>query len=182
VNCLPWNFGPELCAAQVEGHSFFHIDEIIDSKISRERASTAVISVIQGKVFAKEIEHMFMNLLGANTWRWTSETSYVMRFPSAEMVMEWSHIKTMSMKGGGAKIQIENWSSYGGSKGVLQQAWFRVTNIPDDQRSIVTLAKVGGLVGKVIEIDEKSRFRIDYVRMKIACRDISKIPKTAEEF
>jgi len=44
----------------------------------------------------------------------------------------------------------------------------------------ITLAKVGGLVGKVMEIDEKSRYRIDYVRMKIACRDFSKIPKTAE--
>lgn len=70
VNCLPWNFGPELCAAQVEGRSFFHIDEIIDSKISRERASITMIMVLLGKVSAKDIEHMFMNLLSANAWRW----------------------------------------------------------------------------------------------------------------
>jgi len=67
-----------------------------------------------------------------------------------------------------------------GAKGVLQTAWFRVRKIPADQRSILTLAKVGGLVGKVMEIDEESRFRYDYVRLKIACRDISKVPKTAE--
>jgi hypothetical protein len=103
-----------------------------------------------------------------------------MRFPIAEMVLEWSHSKTMSMKGGDAKIQIDPWSSTSGCKGMLQQDWFRVTNIPDDQQSIITLAKVGGLVGKVTEIDEKARFRVDYVRMKIACRDITKIPKTAE--
>jgi hypothetical protein len=47
-----------------------------------------------------------------------------------------------------------------------------VTNIPGDQRSIRTIAKVGGLVGKVIEIDERSRFRADYIRVKIACRDL----------
>lgn len=52
--------------------------------------------------------------------------------------------------------------------------------IPADQRSVRTIAKVGGLVGKVIEIDEKTRFRLDYVRMKIACRDVFKVPKTAE--
>lgn len=63
---------------------------------------------------------------------------------------------------------------------MLQQGWFKVTNIPDDQRDLVTLAKVGGLVGKVTEIDEKARFRVDYVRMRIACRDITKVPKTAE--
>lgn len=54
---------------------------------------------------------MFMNLLGADAWRWTarpiSDTTFVMRFPNAKMVQEWSHIRTMSMKGGDAKIQID---------------------------------------------------------------------------
>lgn len=86
----------------------------------------------------------------------------------------------MSMKGGEAQIQIDPWSSSGTSKGELQQGWFRVTNIPGDQRSVIALAKVGGLVGKAIEIDEKARFRVDYVRIKIACRDLSNVPKTAE--
>ena len=67
-----------------------------------------------------------------------------------------------------------------GAKGVLQSSWFRVSKIPTDQRSIRTLAKVGGLVGKVIEIDEGSRYRYDYVRLRIACRDVSKVPETAE--
>lgn len=63
---------------------------------------------------------------------------------------------------------------------MLQQAWFRVKEIPPDQRSVRTYAKVGGLVGKVVEIDEKSRFRSDFVRMKIACRDVSKVPRKAK--
>jgi preprotein translocase subunit YajC len=42
------------------------------------------------------------------------------------------------------------------------------------------VAKLEGLVGKVIEIDEKTRFRPDYVRMKIACRDVSKVPNKAQ--
>ena len=29
-------------------------------------------------------------------------------------------------------------------------------------------------------MDEKTRFRADYVRMRIACRDILKVPSTAE--
>ena len=52
--------------------------------------------------------------------------------------------------------------------------------IPAEQRSIRTLAKVDGLVGKVIEIDEGSRYRYDYVRLKIACGDVTRVPKTAE--
>ena len=52
--------------------------------------------------------------------------------------------------------------------------------IPADQRSIRTIAKVGGLVGKTISIDENSRFNLDFVRIKIACRDIHEIPAVAE--
>lgn len=59
-----------------------------------------------------------------------------------------------------------------GAKGVLEQAWFRVKDILVDQRSIRTIAKVRGLVGKVMEIDEKTRFKAEFVRVKIACRDV----------
>jgi hypothetical protein len=52
-------------------------------------------------------------------------------------------------------------------------------DIPADQRSIRTIAKVGGLVGKVMEIDEK-RYKADYVRVKIACRGVTKVPGTAK--
>ena len=31
-----------------------------------------------------------------------------------------------------------------------------------------------------MDIDEKTRFRADYVRVKIACRDISRVPKTTD--
>lgn len=52
--------------------------------------------------------------------------------------------------------------------------------IPSDQRSIKTIAKVGGLVGKTIEIDETTRNRNDFVRIKLACRDVSQVPNSAE--
>jgi hypothetical protein len=55
-----------------------------------------------------------------------------------------------------------------------------VKDILVDQRSIRTIAKVEGLIGKVMEIDESTRFRADYVRVKIACRYVQKVPKTAE--
>jgi hypothetical protein len=35
-------------------------------------------------------------------------------------------------------------------------------------------------VGKTLEIDEKTRYRNDYVRMRIACRDVTQVPAVAE--
>jgi hypothetical protein len=44
-----WNMGPKLCAAQVTDQSFFHIDEHSDSKASRDKSSTAIITVVMGR-------------------------------------------------------------------------------------------------------------------------------------
>lgn len=181
--CLPWNFGPELCATQVEDQSFFHIEECIDSRVTQEKASTAVISVISGVVNAKQIEQEFMNLIGADTWRWKArqigDDKFLMRFPTARLATQWSHISNLTMRND-AQIKIDVWSPSVNVKSMLQTAWFRVSGIPADQRSIRTMAKVGGLVGKVMEIDEGTRYRYDYVRLKIACRDVARVPKNAE--
>ena len=52
--------------------------------------------------------------------------------------------------------------------------------IPVEQRGLRTIAKIGGLVGKTLIIDESTRFNRDYVRMKIACRNIDLVPPSAE--
>jgi hypothetical protein len=58
--------------------------------------------------------------------------------------------------------------------------WFRVRGVPLEQRSIKTMAKIGGLVGKTMAIDEKTRLKGEFVRMRIACRDVKQVPATAE--
>jgi len=55
--------GPELCAAQVPDQSFFHIDEHIDLKTSKDMSSTAIITVVHGELTAKQIESEFCNII-----------------------------------------------------------------------------------------------------------------------
>jgi hypothetical protein len=61
-----WNSGPELCAAQVIDQSFFFIEENIDPKTAREKASIVVITVIGGEMTAKQIEMEFKNIVSVN--------------------------------------------------------------------------------------------------------------------
>lgn len=181
--CLPWNYGPELCATQVEDQSLFFIDECIDPRVAKEKSSTAVISVVSGDVSAKLIEMEFTNLIGTESWRWIArpmgDGKFLLRFPTANMAQQWSRLKNLTLRNN-AQVRIEAWSPAVGCKAILQSRWFRVTKIPTNQRSLMTLAKVGGLVGKVIAVDEESRYRYDYVRLKIACRNVAKVPRTAE--
>jgi len=117
-------------------------------------------------------------------WRWSArniaENKFTMRFPDAQMVQVYSNFKSLGLRDADAKIMVEPWSSSAGAKGELQHSWFRVKGIPVDQRSVKTIAKIGGLVGKVLAIDEKYRFRTDYVRINLACRDITQVPAVAE--
>ncbi|CAL4964223.1 unnamed protein product [Urochloa decumbens] len=183
-----WNCAPELCAAQVTDQSFFYIDEKIDSRGSKEKASTAIISVVSGSVTAKQIENEFRNQTcndtRCDTWMWNakqiSENKFSMRFPNARMVQDWRCTRPQSMRTAEAQFVVVPWSPSIGAKGELQHAWFKVSGIPPDQRSLRTIAKVGGLVGKTLEIDEKTRYRDDYVRMRIACRDVTQVPEVAE--
>jgi predicted nucleotide-binding protein (sugar kinase/HSP70/actin superfamily) len=126
---------PELCAAQVHNQSFFFIDEQIDQRVLRERASLAIITVIKGELSAKQLEMEFRNIISAETWRWSArrvaDNKYVMRFPNAKMVHEYSRFN-LGIKDVEAQITIKPWSSSIGAKGQLQQAWFRVKGIPDD--------------------------------------------------
>ncbi|KAG2591038.1 hypothetical protein PVAP13_5NG450180 [Panicum virgatum] len=95
------------------------------------------------------------------------------------MVHDYNKFK-LGVKEGDELMVIEPWKSSMGTKGQLQQAWFKVCGIPIDQRGLCTIAKIGGLVGKTVSIDEQTRFRHDYVRVKVACRDIRQVPPSAE--
>jgi hypothetical protein len=187
-----WNLGPELCAAQVSDQSFFYMDEHIDPKAAKEKASVALITVINGELTAKQIEMEFHNVLSTEHWRWSArklaDNKFSMRFPNAKMILDYSMFR-LGVRNSETQMIIEPWTSSIGSKGMLQQAWFRVKGIPTDQRSIRTIARVGGLVGKNVEIDEVTRYKADYevtrykadyVRVKIACRDVLEVPEFAE--
>jgi len=102
-----------------------------------------------------------------------------MRFPTPKMVLDYSNF-TLGIKNIDAQFTVEPWSSAMNAKGQLQQAWFRVSGIPVDQRGFRTIVKIGGLVGKTMAIDESTRFNKKYVRVKIACRNVDMVLASTE--
>uniref|UniRef100_A0A804LT84 DUF4283 domain-containing protein n=1 Tax=Zea mays TaxID=4577 RepID=A0A804LT84_MAIZE len=150
----------------------------------KEKSSTAIITVVQGNVSEKQIELEFMNMLGKNLWRWSArsvgDNKFVMRFPDPKMIGDLGYFRPLGMRTAKAQITIDPWTPAVNAKGCLQKGWFRISGIPMEQRSLVTIAKVGGLVGKVIEIDERTRLRNEYVRARIAYRDVTTVPGVVE--
>lgn len=70
--------------------------------MAKEKASTVVITVVSGSVNAKLIELEFMDLIGADTWKWrarpVADGKFLLRFPIAKMASEWSRIRTLILK------------------------------------------------------------------------------------
>lgn len=172
------------CAAQVEGQGFFYIPDCPSENTLKERSTTAIVTVLKGNVDAKQLENEFRCILGPNVWRWTAkqiaENKFTVRFPSAQLIKEWGYFRPLGMRTADAQIAIDPWNSSIGEKAEFQQAWFRVRGIPYDKRNEQTLACVGSLVGVTVAIYEKSMNRQDYIRMKICCRDVTKVPESAE--
>ncbi|TVU44513.1 hypothetical protein EJB05_03957, partial [Eragrostis curvula] len=172
-----------LCATQVEGQSFFCIPDCPSDINLKERSTTAIITEVSGSVNARQLEQEFKAILG-NVWRWTArpvgDNKFTVRFPIAQLIKDWGHFRPLGLRTVQAQIAIDPWTPAIEAKPEMQQAWFRVRGIPYDKRSEKTLAYVGSLVGSVTDIDERSLHKLEYVRMKICCRDVTKVPATAE--
>jgi hypothetical protein len=63
---------------------------------------------------------------------------------------------------------------------LLEEAWFRVRDIPYDKRSMHTMGYVGSLVRVTRKVDKSTLHRADFVLIKIAAREVAKIPEVVE--
>jgi hypothetical protein len=141
------------------------------------------VTVLKDVVTSKQIEDELSRTL-PKLWRWTTgkvaNNMFTMRFPVAQLIQECMCFNPINKRVVKAKIKIDSWNGYIGAKAEIEQAWFRVRGVPYDQRSVATMTYVGSLVGATAEVDKSTLHRTDYVRVKIASRDISKVPAIAE--
>jgi hypothetical protein len=172
-----------LCATQVDGQAFFYIPNRPSEANARERVNTTIVTLLKGDVSAKQVEEEFTRIM-SKQYRWTArkvaDNKFTVRFPNALLIQEWSCFNPISMRNVKVKLQVEPWNGSIGVKVELQMAWFRVRGVPYDKRSKETLAYAGSLVGATVEVDKASLNRADYSRVKIAARDITKVPAKAE--
>jgi len=77
-------------------------------------------------------------------------------------------------------FKVEPWNANVGAKGKIEIAWFRIFGIPMEKRSNQRACMVASLVGLPLEVDKQNLKRWDFVRVKIGCRDVRKVPAVVE--
>ena len=89
----------------------------------RDKASTAIITVVNGSISSKQIEGEFRHIVGAEVSKWNAKqvvaNKFTLRFPTAKMVLDFSQFK-LGMLNDEAQMIIESWASSLGAKGQLQ--------------------------------------------------------------
>ncbi|CAN6288347.1 unnamed protein product [Urochloa humidicola] len=183
---LPWECIAPLCGMAATGQGFHVILDDDTDDNSRDMSNWALITITSGAVTAKQIEGEFKTMAGPNSnWRWyakrVADNKYQMKFPSAQKVDDLAFFTGMQMRTvPGTTFTVERWNSNAGAKGMISTSWFRILGIPVEKRTEKKACYVGSLVGIPLEVDTANIRRWDYVRVKIGCRDITKVPAVVE--
>ncbi|KAM0822800.1 hypothetical protein ACQ4PT_071276 [Festuca glaucescens] len=181
---LPWECVPSMCGFQAPGRGFFYMPDQSSSKLIKERATSVVITIIEGNATSREIEQSF-NIIFGDSWRCTARAigpnQYTMRFPTPrEVERAVCYGASMKLKTVDATVNLSPWTASVGAKAPLQKAWVKISNIPLDKRCETNVFYAGGLVGVSLDLDTSTLHKPEYVKVLIGCRDIEMIPLSAE--
>jgi hypothetical protein len=181
---LPWECVPSMCGFQAPGRGFFYMPDQSSSKLIKERATSVVITIIEGNATSREIEQSF-NMIFGDSWRCTARAigpnQYTMRFPTPrEVERAVCYGASMKLKTVDAIVSLSPWTASVGAKAPLQKAWVKISNIPLDKRCETNVFYAGGLVGVSLDLDASTLHKPEYVKVLIGCRDIDMIPSNAE--
>ncbi|RLM73960.1 hypothetical protein C2845_PM15G05560 [Panicum miliaceum] len=148
-------------------------------------ANCALITITRGSVTGKQLENEFRAQAGPNsTWRWfakkVADNKFQLRFPTAKKVEDLSFFPGMEMRTvPDVSFRVDIWNPNVGAKKGLEIAWFRIFGLPLEKRTDKKASLVGSLVGIPMEVD-KANLKRWYVRVKIGCRDMTKVPAVVE--
>jgi hypothetical protein len=183
---MPWEFISPFCGLSAYGQGFHFIESTSNEEGIKDMSTTALVTVTSGQATARQIENEFKLKAGPNSsWRWfakrVGEGKYQMRFPNVQTIEDLAHFTEMRMRSAPeVVIKIEKWNPITGSKGPLDVAWFRISNIPFEKRSYSNVCMVASKVGLPLEVDRDSLNKNDFVRVKIGCRDVTKVPASVD--
>ncbi|CAO2145092.1 unnamed protein product [Urochloa humidicola] len=183
---MPWEYIAPFCGFAAPGQGFYTIPEEDHEDMSKDMASCALITIKNGTVSAKQLETEFKAQAGPqSTWRWfakkVGDNAFQMRFPTVKKVEDLAFFTSMEMRTvPGVYFKVDHWNPHAGAKAKLEEAWFRIFNIPPDRRSEKVACYIASFVGIPMEVDKGNLKRWDYVRVKIGCKEVAKVPATVE--
>lgn len=136
---MPWEYISPFCGLSAYGQAFHVIESANADDGIKDMSTTTPVIITSSQATARDVENEFRMKAGPNsTWRWYAkrlgEGKYQMRFPNAQTIDDLAHFTELRMRSNPKVVcKVEKWNPAIGSKGTLDVAWFRITNIPPEK-------------------------------------------------
>jgi hypothetical protein len=162
---------------------FFGFD--IPEKKVQVNMLNAVIHILEGEPTEEKLDRELKNLVQAN-WdfrvRRMDKHDFSASFPDKSSLESYAKLSSLELPLYSYRVQVTKANSDLMASSVLQCVWIKIYNLPDIAREEGIIREVASLVGKPVVVDELSIIKEGPVRVKVDCRDPSRIKGFIEVF
>lgn len=164
------------------GQSFYSFD--LPDKTPIDKFNGLVV-VQEGEAseekIAKELQHLVQEGWDFQVKQIT-EKKYRVAFPNKSSLDTFSRMTGIELALFGLKVKVIKTSVDPSTSSILQAVWLKIYGIPDFAKEEDIVKEIASLVGEPIKVDEFSLLRDEPARVRIDCRDPTKIRGYIEIF
>ncbi|CAN6347363.1 unnamed protein product [Urochloa humidicola] len=177
------------CSMHMYGYGFpdqgFYCLKVPGQKKQSISEHVGLLHIISGEANVSKVEEELKHMID-NSWQWNvrriADKEYLASFPNKQILDVFSRTTEVKLPLYNITATISPSSIDPASSSALQEGWVKITNIPNNARSVEAITLIAELAGDVITVDELSLIRDGPVRVKLSARDISKIRGFIEIF
>ncbi|TVU42393.1 hypothetical protein EJB05_08795, partial [Eragrostis curvula] len=165
-----------------QGLGLYHVD-VPDEETTQwlNFKNCGVVNVITGEVDIAEMERE-LSAIFCKEWPWQirelDKGQFLVRFPPHKKVSDIKNLPSFNLRKEGVRVEVLEWVGELDPFEELQEVWVEVSGIPPKWCAWSVFAQVSSSFGMMTDVEWPSLFKSFYekVRIKVACRDPSKIP------
>jgi hypothetical protein len=140
------------------------------------------VRVKTGQISLAELE-LELSEIYSKEWSWQirelEPRKFLVRFPSHKKVSDIKNYPFFNLRKEGVQVEVLEWIGDLNPYAELQEVWIQILGIPPRWCHWKVFAQVASSFGLMVEVDWTTIFKTFYevVRIKVAYRDKSKIPR-----
>ncbi|KAM0917116.1 hypothetical protein ACQ4PT_009744 [Festuca glaucescens] len=164
------------------GLGFFHVEvEGPEAVQWLNMDNVGIVVINDGEITEGELVQNFTYMWKVN-WFWQIRQllpkRFLVRFPPSKKIQDLVEFRSINLKKKGVNVSFIDWEGESEPFEEFQEVWVNIVGIPAKWLTWKTICQVSTALGVLVNIDWHCIFRSFYrtVRVKVAVRDISKIP------
>jgi len=165
------------------GLGFYHLD-VPDSETTKwlNLNNYGAVKIKEGDISLAELEKELSEIF-CREWPWQIREldvrKFLVRFPPHRKVADIKNYPSFDLRKPGVKVEVLEWVGSLEPLSELQKVWVQVRGVPPMWCAWKVFAQLASGFGIMVDMDWSSLFKSFYevARVKIACRNLAKIPK-----